>query len=226
MDAVAAILRAVDADIRSDRAISLLATGEESALASIRRGRTPSVERARLLCKTLGLEFYIGSPRGDPVERPVLPPDTEAHRWGNRRGQVLTPFPVAMHEGHKPERVGFSPNGCASYGLEFLLEFDLNPLACEVIEIFDDSMAPEFPSGAAALVDLRRTKRANGSVFVLLAPELTVRRAVRVGRTWLAAADNEAFASILWRDDFSIVGQVVWTSHMVNVRQLARRAGA
>ena len=184
----------------------------------------PTLENAEKICVGLGLDFHLGTPRGDVAERPALPPDTEAHRWANRRGQVLTPFPVAMREGHKPERVGFSPNGCASFGLEFLLEFDLNPLACEVIEIFDDSMAPEFPAGAAGLVDLRRTKRADGHVYVMLAPELTVRRAVRADRTWLAAADNRDFMSLPWRDDFLIVGQVVWTSHMVNTTPLKQRS--
>lgn len=131
-----------------------------------------------------------------------------------------------MREGHAPERVGFSPNGCASYGLEFLLEWDLNPEACEVIEIYDDSMAPEFPSGAAGLVDLRKTRRADGLVFVLEAPELTVRRTIRTSDGWAVVADNPEFESIPWARGFGVVGQVVWTSHMVGVAPLKRRAGA
>lgn len=187
-------------------------------------GYEPKVQHLPDICAAVGLDFYVGPPRGDPAERPVLPLDTETHRWGNRRGKVVTPIDVPMREGHKPERVGFSPNGCANFGLEFLLDFDLDPRACEVIEIFDDSMAPEFPSGAAGLVDLHRTRRTDGHVYVMLAPELTVRRARRMGRKWVAAADNRDFEPAAWRNDFSIVGKVVWTSHMVNTAMRKRRS--
>ena len=38
----------------------------------IKRGRVPSVERVRLLCQTLGLEFYVGPPRDVPVSVATL----------------------------------------------------------------------------------------------------------------------------------------------------------
>lgn len=155
------------------------------------------------------------------MERGALPHDTEAHRWGDRRGKEVTPYPVPIREGHKPEMVGYSPNGCAHYGLDFLLEFDLNPKMCEVIEIFDDSMAPEFPSGSAGLVDLRRTERVEGRVCTLCVPELTVRRIRETPEGWLAAADNAEAESFPWDDRFEIVGQVVWTSHMVGVAPIS-----
>ena len=183
-------------------------------------GKSPSLNRAAQICAAFGLDLTLS-----PAAKP-LPADSESHHWGDRRGKILTPFPIPMREGHAPERVGFSPNGCASYGLEFLLEWDLNPEACEVIEIFDDSMAPEFPAGAAGLVDLRKTRRADGLVFVLEAPELTVRRTIRTSSGWAAVADNPEFESIPWARSFGVVGQVVWTSHMVGVAPLKRRAGS
>ena len=97
------------------------------------------------------------------------------------------------------------------------------PAFCEVIEIFDNSMAPEFPAGSAGLVDLRRTKRANGRVFVLEAAGLTVGRTVKTPEGWIVAADNREFQSARWSTDVKIVGQVVWTSHMVGVGKLERR---
>ena len=122
-----------------------------------------------------------------------------------------------MHEGHSSERVGFSPNGCASYGLEFLLNWDLDPERCEVVEIFDNSMAPEFPAGAAGLVDLRRTEPEDGRIYALGVPYLTVRR-VRIsphGR--VAQPDNPEYPAMPWAAHFTVAGEVVWTSHMVNV---------
>ena len=57
------ILDAVRNSGRSEREISRAATGQPSALSMLKMGRVPSVERVRLLCETLGLEFYIGPPR-------------------------------------------------------------------------------------------------------------------------------------------------------------------
>ena len=88
MTALAAILQAADADARSDRAISLAATGEESALAAIRRGRVPSVERARALCEVLGLEFYVGLPR---VDGPPIAAEDDPPEWaGALRDEIVS----------------------------------------------------------------------------------------------------------------------------------------
>jgi len=187
------------------------------AIRSVMRGRTPSIERVYEICDAVGLECYIGPPRA-VSDVAVLPPESDSHRWGQRRGEILTPYPVPMRDGHQPEWVGFSPNGCVSFGLEFLLEFNLNPLKCEVIEFFDDSMAPGIPVGAVGLVDLRRTRRRHDHVFVIEAPELTVRRLRKCGSEWQVVADNPEFEAVSWAPDFSIVGRVVWTSHMVGMQ--------
>ena len=59
------VLEAARKDGRSEREISRAAVGQPTALASIRLGKIPSVERARALCEVLNLEFYIGPPRGE-----------------------------------------------------------------------------------------------------------------------------------------------------------------
>lgn len=205
----------------------------QNSIRYLLEGREPKLSRMIEICRALDLEFYVGPPRvapahvrggghsqiGDAADDAgaPLPSDTDTHLWADRRGAEVTPYPVPMREGHAPERVGFSPNGCAHFGLDFLLNFDLNPKLCEVVEIRDDSMAPEFPAGAAGLVDLRRTERAEGRVYALGVPYLTVRRAMRGLDGWAAVADNPAFEVLPWADDFMIVGQIVWTSHMVDV---------
>ena len=60
---VRAILDAVRESGRSDRAVSIAATGRAEAVKRLRYGQIPSVERARQLCEELGLEFYVGPPR-------------------------------------------------------------------------------------------------------------------------------------------------------------------
>lgn len=68
---LSAIFAAVRADGRSERAISLAATGQATAIAMLKAGRKPSADRLRALCDALGLEFYIGPPRPD-TEAPGL----------------------------------------------------------------------------------------------------------------------------------------------------------
>ena len=75
------ILDAARESGRSEREISRTATGQSSALSLIRIGRVPSVERVRLLCAALDLEFYIGPPRAEPSPAPgqaTVPPGGDA----------------------------------------------------------------------------------------------------------------------------------------------------
>ena len=72
------ILDAARRSGRSEREISRTATGQPAALSLIKTGRVPSVERVRLLCAALDLEFYIGPPRrktGSTSGREAPPPD-------------------------------------------------------------------------------------------------------------------------------------------------------
>ena len=48
----------------SARRMSLDAVGSEEYIRSLRRGRVHQVEKFRTLCERLGLEFYVGPPRG------------------------------------------------------------------------------------------------------------------------------------------------------------------
>ena len=47
----------------SARQASMEAVGTPELISNMRRGRVPSVDRFRALCRVLGLEFYVGRPR-------------------------------------------------------------------------------------------------------------------------------------------------------------------
>ena len=47
----------------SARQASMEAVGSPELISNMRRGRVPSVDRFRALCRVLGLEFYVGRPR-------------------------------------------------------------------------------------------------------------------------------------------------------------------
>ena len=65
LDYLAPILEAVQMSGRSERQVSLTATGQPTAIAMLKTGRVPSVKRVQALCEILGLEFYIGPPRDE-----------------------------------------------------------------------------------------------------------------------------------------------------------------
>ena len=50
----------------SEWEVSGAATGQHTAIPTLKIGRTPSAERLRQLCATLGLEFYVGPSRPSP----------------------------------------------------------------------------------------------------------------------------------------------------------------
>jgi len=70
-DLLREILQAVRRRGWSARQASMKAVGTPELIRDMRRGRVPSVERFRALCKVLGLEFYVGPPRSES------PPDPE-----------------------------------------------------------------------------------------------------------------------------------------------------
>lgn len=183
------------------------------------RGHEPKAERLISICSAVGLELYVGPPREEAGVR--LPASTDSHVWGDRKGKVITPYPVPVREGHAPVHVGISPNGCAHFGLEFLMEFDLDPAACQVVEFRDDSMAPEFPAGAAGIVDLRRKDPIDGGVYAIGISDLIVRRVYSSRHGWRLVPDNRDFRVLTWTEDLDIAGQIVWTSHMVDVEAAA-----
>lgn len=75
------ILREIDAALRrlgiSARAASIRAHGSPELIRDMRRGHVPSVERLRSLCEALGLELYVGPPRGlEGWDSGMLPDDS------------------------------------------------------------------------------------------------------------------------------------------------------
>ena len=62
----------------SARRASLEAGGTPETIRDMRRGRVPSVERVRALCRVLGLEFYMGPRRGEARTPPLAADSAES----------------------------------------------------------------------------------------------------------------------------------------------------
>ncbi len=100
-DYLKTILKAAGKDDRSERAISLVATGQPTALAMIRAGRVPSTKRMRALCDALGLEFYVGPPKNEQTETTqIVPfPEKDPPPWaGDLRTDLLNEVKTLREE--------------------------------------------------------------------------------------------------------------------------------
>lgn len=151
-------------------------------------------------------------------------PSTDAPFQFYERGAVqVTPWPIPV----RGEGAGYSPHGCAWFGMDFLAKFDLDPSRCEVVEVRDPSMAPTFPPGSVCLVDLREKELANGGIYAIEPKRgLLIRRAAERSSRWLLTADNPSFSTLPWRPTMNVVGQVVWTARMVGIEPMDAGAAA
>ena len=69
------LLEALAQSGRSGRDVSIEAVGHESAIRSLKRGLDLRVSTIQALCQVLGLEFYVGPPRGADAQPALLRPD-------------------------------------------------------------------------------------------------------------------------------------------------------
>ena len=182
---------------------------------------SPSVDTAAAICSAIGLEFYVGPPREEPVETIVLPtlPRGVRHAGepppGGRGGVHVTPWPIQVVEGRS-----LSPVGCAFFGSSFLSRFDLNPNVCVSFRMTgDQSMEPTLHAGSAVLADEKRRRREEGKLYMVILPDddgPTVRRAgLDKGGRWWLLCDNPPPSSVLWTEDVVLVGQAVWAARML-----------
>ena len=87
------IERAIEARGMTARQASMNAIGNPDMIRGLRRGRSPTLERLRALCEVLGLELYVGRPRGPWLldERRLELAVETAERGLAASGQTLSP---------------------------------------------------------------------------------------------------------------------------------------
>ena len=97
---------------------------------------------------------------------------------------------------------------------DWLQRLGLDPAQCAVLRVHGESMEPTLPAGSTILVDLSRTRRRDGQIFVLRTAEgMMVRRALK-GESggWQLVSDHPAWEPVLYPNDAMILGRVVWTA--------------
>ena len=104
-------------------------------------------------------------------------------------------------------RIKFRRPWMESHGLE--------PDLCRVMTVIGESMEPTLPDGASILVDMGRQERRERRMFVVrIDDDIVARRLIRhPDAGWLVKSDNpdkQAWPTVPWPDEASIVGEVRW----------------
>ena len=242
---ISAILEAARDDPRSERAISRQATGQPTAIAMIRSGRVPSIERVRRLCEALRLECYVGPPRDPDAERrkeaaalidelrsdiraAVVealrdPPDTAQDSPSTPTRQVeLRELRAAAGGGAMD--LDETVTDYVPFRRSWLDRITADPTRCTLIGVMGDSMEPTLPQGSSILVDRGQRTRRQGGIFVVRSQDgLVVKRAARDGSgRWLLRSDNPHWKDQAWPADAVLIGEVKWMGRELHDRRVGR----
>ena len=183
------------------------------------KGVDPSLTRAENLVRGLGLELYIGPPRGD--DRPVLSASIETHTQGLVRAVHAAggdPIPPHLRGALAGEAADEPPGArpvdvvelaCAAGGgaevlsedvigrlwfrRDWLDEHGLDATQCAVLGVHGDSMRPTLAAGAKILINRANRQRRTNRIYVIRTDDgVIVKRLGKAGaKDWCLVSDNE-----------------------------------
>lgn len=175
----------------------------------LKRGRSPSIDRAKALCDILGLNFYIGPQRPDSLVTEHANNDDIA--FVDLHNVQASAGPGRFAQGAEiVSRLGFP--------LPWLSRHGVNPDRASLIFVEGDSMFPTIRSGSVALVNHNRHKVRSKRVYAFREEDdLYVKRLEMIEDGVLfVTSDNPDHPSRVIRNHdleaVSIIGEVVWTS--------------
>lgn len=149
-----------------------------------------------------------------PPEMTQQPFDAEEEtgfHWADMDSIYVTPWPVPVSR----QKAGYSPHGCAWFGLEFLARMNIDPVLCKVVEIRDSTMQVSLPNGSVALMDGGRTALVDQGLYAIeYDGDLMIRCANQRRAGWLFKAEVDDWPPVS-HEDVIVHGAVVWTARMV-----------
>lgn len=190
-----------------------------SAIADIKRGRSPSLQKVTAICDALGLEFQIAPPR-QPDSAPAVDPDHDLDY------ALISTYPLAASAGPGATAVDAIPDGTLAFKKEWLSRKGISQANAALLRARGDSMQPVIWDGDLLMLDLSRTtpgvslsKTYGKSVYVVeLDGSLLVKAITRPNKDRLhLVSENTVYPVIELRDEeinaLRIIGKVVWWGH-------------
>jgi SOS-response transcriptional repressor LexA len=185
-----------------------------SAIADMKKGSAPSIERAEAICDALGLEFYIGPPR-EPISE------------GNVVQEKLVQLPhyspaMISDEGYLD--LDAEPDEHMAFPQEWFARGHLSAKHCALMTAIGNSMAPSIWDGDLVMINRRKRKPLPGRVcaFHSIEDGTIIRRLELIpGNGLLARCDNpdqKMFPPLLYTElgklEDRVLGEVTWTGHI------------
>lgn len=192
------------------------------------RRSVPTIEKAKLICDALGLDFYIG-PKRQPADAPVVDPSRDDDFT------LIQAYPVEASAGPGATAVDVAPDGALAFRKAWLSRRGISAASAALLRARGDSMQPVIWDGDLLLVDRSKTTpqvRAHGrsrrrgyqeDVYVVeLHGDLRVKAIRRPDEDRLILVSENRLAfdpEVLKGDEIAqlrIVGKVVWWGHSVD----------
>ena len=195
-----------------------------------RRPQVPSVDRAFEICRALGLEFYIGPPRGrgssPPSLQPEAPPDwVEAVRSEIRRALRPQMETLADDLAGVPLLRALIGSGAdhldpgevmrVPFRKSWLIRNGVDPALCYMVRVQGEAMAPTLPDGCLVLVNPEWKNRENDRIYLVRSPQGLIARRAKKGPNGsrVMVADNPNFDHHAWPPNEDVLGELVWMAN-------------
>lgn len=198
---------------QADLGLRAFGKADNTAVQSLKKGSSPSVERMAALAEALDLELYIGPRRSAGTAPPTLTLDGDEFAAIPRLAVEASAGAGAYAD--QPEVVGK-----LAFRHDWLRKIGVRPDKAMLITITGDSMAPGLEPGDLALIDQARTAWVHNALFALVDIDGAV-RLKRVlldrGRALVLLSDNPAHPPEARTGPdaarVKALGQVVWSGH-------------
>ena len=218
------VLNAIDASKSdlSDRQLSILSTGSTDTIRNFRRGAWPRLDTLESICKTLNLDFNIGPPRSENLNKPG-----EVREEDSAYGQpyafdpdldsaehiLVSKLDVRAAVGHGAVVDNERPVGLLAFRRDWLRKHNLQPHYLNAIEVKGESMMPVLLDGDTILVDRSRTQPRLGKIYAarVNSDDLVVKRLQKMpDDEYVLVSDNPVHGPILLGKEGELIGEVVW----------------
>ena len=227
-DLIHLILRRLEETGLSAAEASTRAVGNHYLIRNmLRRCGAPSFEALQSLCQVLGLEFYIGPPRGSALPKPSLQPEDPPDWVSAIRSEIrqaLRPEYARLFEdqvgvrhlktliGSGADRLDPEEIGRVPFRKSWLLHHGIDPAQCYMVKVMGEAMAPTLPDGCLVLVNPGGKDRKNDRIYLVRSSKGLIARRVKKGSNGgqVMVADNATLNDQVCPPDEDVLGELVW----------------
>lgn len=216
----------------SQAELGKLALGQEnsSVIQSMRRGSSPSIEKAASILAALNICLHIGG-GGQGTMRQVMVAEVQPATIPNKSLDdfaVVERFDVKLSAGPGSGGDNALPMAPVAFRKQWLASIGLKTETCVVVSVTGNSMEPNLFEGDLALLDRRQGAVKNGEIYGIndIEGDTRVKRLEQINGGLLLRSDNPDCPSEVRMGEeanrVKIIGRLVWSGHTYEGASVAR----